>query len=261
VTIQLDLPPPKPKSHRKVFAPQPFWIVIIGALALVAGIALTLLAASSRDQASNLADETINLVEIIQSACASGQIPTEYEFACVEASNTLETVEDIQNQQIVPGVSGEVGSQGTQGTQGEQGSSGQSGPPGPVGPPGLQGEPGIPGPRGESGPAGPEGAQGEPGIDGDPGEVGPPGIQGEAGPSGSSGVDGDPGPSGPQGDTGPVGPEGSQGVQGPQGEPPIGWTVNRADGSTEECQRVDPFDPASPQYTCTVIASPIVEGS
>lgn len=258
MTIQLDLPPAKPKSHRKVFAPQPFWIVIIGALALVAGIALTMLASSSRDQASNLASETINLVEIIQSACASGQIPTEYASACIEAGDTREAVEDIQNQQIVPGVSGGIGPQGEQGSPGQQGEPGigQSGPPGP------QGEPGIPGPRGESGPAGPEGAQGEPGVDGDPGEVGPPGIQGEAGPSGPSGVDGDPGPSGPQGDTGPVGPEGSQGVQGPQGEPPIGWTVNRADGSTEECQRADPFDPASPQYTCTVIApSPVIEGS
>lgn len=39
--------------------------------------------------------------------------------------------------------------------------------------------------------------------------------------------------------------------QGARGEPPIGWTVEEADGSTTTCQRVAQFSVTAPRYHCT----------
>jgi hypothetical protein len=49
---------------------------------------------------------------------------------------------------------------------------------------------------------------------------------------------------------------GAQGEPGLRGEPPMGWTVEEADGSITACERVTPFDPAAPRYRCAHTASP-----
>ncbi len=72
------------------------------------------------------------------------------------------------------------------------------------------------------------------------------------------------GPQGDQGEPGKSPPclaepaqcQGSQGQQGLRGEPPVGWTVEEADGSTTTCQRAADFDTAAPQYRCSHAASP-----
>jgi hypothetical protein len=72
------------------------------------------------------------------------------------------------------------------------------------------------------------------------------------------------GPRGDQGEPGKSPPclaepaqcQGAQGQQGLRGEPPVGWTVEEADGSTTTCQRAAEFDPAAPQYRCSHAASP-----
>jgi hypothetical protein len=126
------------------------------------------------------------------------------------------------------------------GPQGPQGLPGQNGATGPMGPPGPAGAPGVTGPAGPTGPPGAPGADGKDGVNGQDGETGPAGPTGEAGPAG---------PAGPQG---PAGPPGPAGAAGEPGQPPSGWTTTYPDGSTETCSRAPNFDPASPQYECTV---------
>ncbi|MGH3942618.1 MAG: hypothetical protein ACRDTG_29145 [Pseudonocardiaceae bacterium] len=66
---------------------------------------------------------------------------------------------------------------------------------------------------------------------------------------------------GPAGEPGPPGEappclaepaqcQGADGQPGARGEPPVGWTVEEADGSTTACQRETDFDPAAPRYQC-----------
>lgn len=67
------------------------------------------------------------------------------------------------------------------------------------------------------------------------------------------------GPRGDQGEAGKSPPclaepaqcQGAQGQPGLRGEPPVGWTVEEADGSTTACQRAAEFDAAAPQYRCS----------
>ncbi len=71
------------------------------------------------------------------------------------------------------------------------------------------------------------------------------------------------GPRGDQGEPGKSPPclaqptqcQGVQGEQGLRGEPPVGWTVEEADGSSTTCQRAADFDAAAPQYRCSHAAS------
>jgi hypothetical protein len=126
------------------------------------------------------------------------------------------------------------------GPQGPQGLPGDTGATGPQGPPGVPGATGPTGPTGVQGPAGPSGASGRDGTDGSDGATGP------QGPAGEQGAAGPAGPQGPQGEPGPAG------ATGEPGQPPSGWTTTYPDGSTETCQRAANFDPASPQYECTV---------
>jgi hypothetical protein len=53
---------------------------------------------------------------------------------------------------------------------------------------------------------------------------------------------------------------GATGGQGPRGEPPVGWTVEEADGSTTACERAANFDPAAPRYRCSHGAAPAGSG-
>lgn len=124
--------------------------------------------------------------------------------------------------------------------------------------PGPQGPQGLPGSNGATGSTGQTGAQGVPGQKGDKGDTGAAGTNGsngqngndgKTGPSGEPGATGAQGPAGAQGATGPAGPAGADGEP---GQPPSGWTTTYPDGSTETCQRAANFDPASPQYECTV---------
>jgi hypothetical protein len=72
------------------------------------------------------------------------------------------------------------------------------------------------------------------------------------------------GPQGNQGEPGKSPPclaeanrcQGATGAQGQRGEPPVGWTVDEADGSTTTCGRVAPFDPAAPRYRCSHTSPP-----
>lgn len=50
--------------------------------------------------------------------------------------------------------------------------------------------------------------------------------------------------------------QGATGGQGPRGEPPVGWTVEEADGSITACERAAHFDPAAPRYRCSHGAAP-----
>lgn len=45
--------------------------------------------------------------------------------------------------------------------------------------------------------------------------------------------------------------QGATGEPGPRGAPPVGWTVDEADGSTTVCERAASFDPAAPRYRCS----------
>src|SRR2546421_167967 len=49
--------------------------------------------------------------------------------------------------------------------------------------------------------------------------------------------------------------QGAQGEPGPRGEPPVGWTVEEADGSTTSCQRAADFTVTAPRYRCSHAAS------
>ncbi|HET9118101.1 MAG TPA: hypothetical protein VFN75_08535 [Pseudonocardiaceae bacterium] len=72
------------------------------------------------------------------------------------------------------------------------------------------------------------------------------------------------GPRGEQGEPGKSPPclaepaqcQGARGEPGLRGEPPAGWTVEEADGSTTTCQRAAEFNAAAPQYRCSHAASP-----
>lgn len=72
------------------------------------------------------------------------------------------------------------------------------------------------------------------------------------------------GPQGDQGEPGKSPPclaeatrcQGATGEPGQRGEPPVGWTVDEADGSTTTCARVASFDPATPRYRCSHTAPP-----
>jgi Collagen triple helix repeat (20 copies) len=100
---------------------------------------------------------------------------------------------------------------------------------------------------------GPRGAPGQPGL---PGESG---SQGPVGPSGPAGKDGAVGPSGPpgaDGADGKSGKDGKDGKNGTDGQPPSGWVVSNADGSTITCVRAKDFSPATPRYTCTGSSAP-----
>ena len=67
------------------------------------------------------------------------------------------------------------------------------------------------------------------------------------------------GPQGEQGEPGKSPPclarptqcQGAPGDPGPRGEPPVGWTVDEADGSTTTCERAADFTAAAPRYHCS----------
>jgi len=118
----------------------------------------------------------------------------------------------------------------------------------------VEGIVGPAGARGETGARGERGPQGDAGI---PGTPGPAGESGTPGPAGARGPTGEPGPAGPQGAPGPAGPQGppgATGAQGAPGSPPLSWTYTDALGMPYVCSRVEPFDPASPMYACSVTA-------
>lgn len=50
--------------------------------------------------------------------------------------------------------------------------------------------------------------------------------------------------------------QGARGEQGMRGEPPVGWIVEEADGSTTTCQRVTDFTTTAPRYRCSHAAAP-----
>jgi hypothetical protein len=72
------------------------------------------------------------------------------------------------------------------------------------------------------------------------------------------------GPRGEQGEPGKSPPclvqptqcQGAPGEQGPRGEPPVGWTVDEADGSTTTCERAGDFTAAAPRYRCSHAIAP-----
>lgn len=72
------------------------------------------------------------------------------------------------------------------------------------------------------------------------------------------------GPRGEQGEPGKSPPclaqpaqcQGAPGEPGPRGEPPVGWTVDEADGSTTSCERAADFTATAPRYRCSHAAPP-----
>lgn len=133
----------------------------------------------------------------------------------------------------------------------------------PVAPPassvvdGKNGADGVAGARGLNGFDGKDGKDGESII----GETGAAGADGESitGPTGASGesIVGPTGDTGGTGSDGAAGGTGATGATGPGGEPVYGWTQpGRTPGSTETCARAEPFDPATPTYTCTETVTP-----
>lgn len=104
------------------------------------------------------------------------------------------------------------------------------------------------------------------------GPPGSPGTSGSAGPTGSTGLPGNPGQNatadqiadavttycaahnnciGKDGEAGPTGSAGPPGSSGQPGQPPVSWKYTDALNIEHTCNRTDPFDPASPTYTCT----------
>lgn len=123
-----------------------------------------------------------------------------------------------------PGPSGPVGANGTNGTNGTNGRDGRDG----------QSPPCLSTPQQCQGVNGANGQNGVDGKDGQAGTNGKDGVNGKDGANGKDGLNGQPG------------------IDGKDGQPPSGWTTTYPDGSTETCQRAANFDPASPQYECTV---------
>lgn len=115
------------------------------------------------------------------------------------------------------------------------------------------GQNGETGPRGFTGDQGPRGDTGPTGV---AGLLGATGGVGSAGLNGSSGADGTAGSTGADGSTGPAGATGSDGTVGAAGQPPMSWTFTTTPGGDQTCTRTDPFDPASPTYSCTPTPAP-----
>jgi hypothetical protein len=77
------------------------------------------------------------------------------------------------------------------------------------------------------------------------------------------------GPRGEQGEPGKSPPclaqptqcQGAPGDPGPRGEPPVGWTVAEADGSTTTCERAADFSATAPRYRCSHAAPPATSPS
>lgn len=120
------------------------------------------------------------------------------------------------------------------------------------------------------GQTGATGARGAEGLPGAPGES-PPCLDTPAmcvGADGQPGGMGLPGTNGVDGQSPPCldnpsmcqGADGSNGVNGANGEPPLGWSTARSDGSIETCERAEDFDPANPRYACSVSAGPANDG-
>ena len=112
----------------------------------------------------------------------------------------------------------------------------------------------IDGKAGSQGLTGLTGDKGDTGAKGDTGLTGLTGVAGTAGlfTVGENGADGVSitGDTGATGETGATGDTGAKGDTGLNGESPYGWTTVHADGTTERCNRADPFDPLAPTYTC-----------
>lgn len=102
----------------------------------------------------------------------------------------------------------------------------------------------TPAPGAVKGPVGPEGSIGPRGFPGTQGNTGSPGARGTRGPAGPAGKDG------AQGAAGAPGSNGTDGRDGADGKPPTGWTYVDALGISHTCSKSEPFDPASPTYTC-----------
>ncbi|MGE0399957.1 MAG: hypothetical protein AB7T06_24795 [Kofleriaceae bacterium] len=58
---------------------------------------------------------------------------------------------------------------------------------------------------------------------------------------------------GPAGADGADGKDGAPGATGAAGAPPFSWRWTSTSGIERECVRTDPFDAASPTYTCNVV--------
>jgi hypothetical protein len=112
------------------------------------------------------------------------------------------------------------------------------------------------GPAGQAGAAGVVGQKGDRGDKGDKGDSGQPGKPGASGVPGVPGQPGQDGADGTDGALGQPGEKGDPGQNGTDGQPPAGWTATYSDGSTETCARAADFDPAAPQYTCTISPPP-----
>jgi hypothetical protein len=216
VTSLLDIPPENRAPRKKKAPPSPAFILTV--VLVLFGLIFFMIWGASRDstRADTASASALSLSDTIKQACAAGTIPEQYKLACNQADATRQTVEAIQ------GPSGPKGDTGAAGTPGEPG----VGIPGPVGPQGPKGDTGQPG------------ATGVPGVNGVNGIVGPPGVNGTDGQDGQNGTNG------------------RDGVDGDNGQPPVGWVTTRADQSQEVCSRVANFDPANPQYVCSVVPPP-----
>lgn len=216
MTSLIDIPPEN-RAPRKKKAPLHPLLILSVVLALFV-LTFFLIWGASRDssRADTASATALSLSDTIKQACASGTIPDQYRMACTQADETRQTVESIQ---------------------------GPSGPKGDTGAAGSPGEPGV-------GIPGPMGAQGPKGDTGQPGATGVPGV------NGVNGIVGPPGVNGTDGQDGQNGTNGRDGVDGDNGQPPVGWVTTRADQSQEVCSRVANFDPANPQYVCSVVPPP-----
>ncbi len=139
-------------------------ISLTGALAVLAGVAVTLAAGRTEDQRNAAVAQTLSLAEQVSRACAaggSGAAELRQVGACRVAAQVQESP--------IPGQAAPAGPRGASGEHGP------TGPPGPPGPPGPAGQPGLPGLSGEPGSPGSSGDPGQPGRDGDAGPSGPPG--------------------------------------------------------------------------------------
>lgn len=163
-----------------------------------------------------------------------------------QLSQSLRTANDARDA-LARQVQG-LGHQPIAGPPGSRGDPGQS----VTGPRGPQGEPGPVGPTGPVGPIGPTGQTGQTGIPG-VSITGAPGTAGQVGPTGPVGPTGAPGAPGKDGATGA---DGAPGKNGTNGQPPSGWTYTDPQGIQYRCDPVDNFDPNTPRYKCSPVASP-----